>query len=421
MSSTRTEAVRVGGRRTGGARAAAIDGLGRLAARGFRAAGRTGGVIGGRIALALDRRALTRLAEDRAVVLVSGTNGKTTTTAMIARAIRRLGPVATNRSGANMPDGLVAALLDEPAAPVAVLEVDEAYLPDVLRQVRPRVVVLLNLSRDQLDRAGEVRHHETALREALATAGATVVANADDVLVTSAALASPRPPVWVATGVAAGDSPACPRCGDGILRTGRRWRCSGCPLARPEPGWRLAGRALAGPAGSTLDLEVGVPGRMNVANAAMAVAAAAALGVPAAEAAEAAGSVTEAAGRYRTVQLADRDARLLLAKNPAGWAALLDVLDDPDRGLVIAVDGRQADGTDLSWLWDVPFERLRGRRIVASGDRAADLCVRLAYAGVAHERSEDPVAAVGRCAEPAVDLVASYSPFVAVSRLARAR
>ena len=238
-------------------------------------------------------------------------------------------------------------------------------------------------------------------------------------LITSGAAACPAAPVWVAAGLAyGGDSAACPRCGNGICRAGADWWCESCALSRPVPEWCRAGAALLGPAHRPIELSAGLPGAMNLANEAMAVVTATVLGVPADEAARAAGGVTEVAGRYSTVRLADRPTRLLLAKNPAGWAAVLELLDDPGRGLVIAVDGRQADGADLSWLWDVPFERLRGRRVVASGGRAADLSARLAYAGVEHDRAEDPVAAVSRCSQPVVDLVASYSRFAAVSRFA---
>ncbi|HYT10319.1 MAG TPA: MurT ligase domain-containing protein [Mycobacteriales bacterium] len=403
------------------ARAAAANGLGRLAARTFRAAGRAGGIVGGRVALAVDRGSLARLAAGRTVALVSGTNGKTTTTAMLARALRRFGPVASNSSGANMPDGLVAALLDGRDAPTAVLEVDEAYLAEVARQISPQVAVLLNLSRDQLDRAGEVRRLEGLLRQAFReSAGTVVVANPDDVLVASAALVAGRRAVWVATGGGwSADGAVCPRCGGAVRHERDRWWCS-CGLRRPDPDWRLEGSRLTGPDGRWAQLDLRVPGRMNLANAAVAVAAAATLGVPLTEAADAVGSVTQAAGRYRTVPLAGHAVRLMLAKNPAGWTETMDLVLDPDRGLVIAVDGRQSDGRDLSWLWDVPFERLRGRRVTASGGRAADLAVRLAYAEVDCDVVEDPVAGVAGRRENAVDLVASYSCFLSAARLAGA-
>src|ERR1700754_4220598 len=131
---------------------------GRLTARLSRATGLgRGGVIGGRVTLRLDPDVLRRLTRNRTVVLVTGTNGKTTTALMLSRVLETLGEVAGNGDGANMPDGVVAALVAKPEAPVAVLEVDETYLSGVAAQVRPSCLALLNLSRDQLDRVGEVR------------------------------------------------------------------------------------------------------------------------------------------------------------------------------------------------------------------------------------------------------------------------
>src|SRR4051812_27245265 len=127
-----------------------------------------GAVIGGRVALLLNRQALSRLAVDRQVVLVTGTNGKTTTAHMIAAVLRTRGPVAHNATGANMPDGVVAALMAQPAARRAVLEVDELYLGRVVDAVGPSAVVLLNLTRDQLDRGSEVRAVAASVSAALA-------------------------------------------------------------------------------------------------------------------------------------------------------------------------------------------------------------------------------------------------------------
>src|SRR6478735_3148071 len=146
-----------------------------------------GGVIGGRVVLALAPGALPRLAEGRRVVLVSGTNGKTTTAHMIAAALRTAGRVAHNETGANMPDGLVAALAADRSAPFAVLEVDELYLGEIAEAVQPDVLVLLNLTRDQLDRGFEVRAVADSVSAAVARSPrAVVVANGDDPLVVGA-------------------------------------------------------------------------------------------------------------------------------------------------------------------------------------------------------------------------------------------
>ncbi|MEU7791273.1 MULTISPECIES: MurT ligase domain-containing protein [unclassified Amycolatopsis] len=369
-----------------------------------------GGMIGGRVTLALDPRALGRLGRERTVVVVTGTNGKTTTSLMLTRALEALAEVAANTDGSNMPDGVLAALAARPDAPYAVLEVDEAHVPWVAEQLQPAVLVLLNLSRDQLDRVGEVRATERDLRAALAELpGTVVVANCDDVLVTSAATAAARP-VWVSTGRRwTGDSTACPRC-DGLVGfRGKDWSC-GCGLARPEPGWTLDGDLVRTPGGREVDLDLRLPGDANRANAALALAAAHRLGVPPHTAAARLRTITDIGGRYRTIRRSRHSVRLMLAKNPAGWVETLRVLDE-DTPVIVAVNAQEADGRDLSWLWDVHFERLRGRQVVVTGERGADLAVRLCYAEVAHWIEPDPVAAIDGLPPGAVELVANYTAF----------
>ncbi|MBE8521691.1 DUF1727 domain-containing protein [Amycolatopsis sp. H6(2020)] len=369
-----------------------------------------GGMIGGRVTLALDPLALRRLGRERTVVLVTGTNGKTTTSLMLTRALETLAEVAANSDGANMPDGVLAALTARPGAPYAVLEVDETYVPWVADQVRPAVLVLLNLSRDQLDRVGEVRATERDLRAAIADLNDTVVvANCDDVLVTSAASAAAKA-VWVGAGRRwTGDSTACPRCEGRVETHDRHWSC-GCGLARPEPGWTLDGELVRTPGGRHVDLDLRLPGEVNRANAALALAAAHRLGVPPHTAAARLRTITDIGGRYRTIRRSRHSVRLMLAKNPAGWVETLRVLDE-DTPVVVAVNAQEADGRDLSWLWDVHFERLRGRQVVVTGERGADLSVRLRYAEVAHWAEPDPVTAIDALPPGAVELVANYTAF----------
>lgn len=386
-----------------------------------RRSGRGGGsVIGGRLALGVDGNALRRLAQGRTVVLVSGTNGKTTTTRMIAAALGQQGTVATNTLGANMPAGLVTALAAAPAAQTAVLEVDERYLPTVLDEVQPVVVTLLNLSRDQLDRVGEVAMVSGSWRRAVAAYAGTVVANADDPLVAAAARAAARV-VWVSAGqVWRGDAELCLACGSGLQREGDDWWCS-CGVRRPATEWQLDGHHLVAAGGQRHPLQLALPGRANRANAAMAAAVAAQLGVPPEVALESMGEITSVAGRYTTLEVEGRHVRLLLAKNPAGWLETCAVLAPPPTPVVLGLNAQAADGRDPSWLYDLPVDALRGRQVVVCGERRLDLAVRLHYGGVTAE-----VAPTGRSAllgvpVGPVDIIANYTAFNALrGELARA-
>ncbi|WP_433681998.1 MurT ligase domain-containing protein [Nocardia sp. CA-119907] len=376
-----------------------------------------GSMIGGLIALQIDKTIMDQLGRGRRTVLVTGTNGKSTTTRMTTAALSTLGKVATQADGANMDAGIVAALSAHRGTPLAAIEVDELHLPHVTDSLNPSVVVLLNLSRDQLDRVGEINMIERRLRAGLARHPQTVViANCDDVLVTSIAYDHPNV-VWVAAGSGwSMDATSCPRSGEPIVWEGAHWRSTGADFERPEPNWWLDGDELVGPNGIRLPLKLALPGRANKGNAAQAVAAAVALGADPAAAATAAGTVREIAGRYRTVQVGEHAARLLLAKNPAGWQEALSMIEPDSAGLVIAVNGQVPDGEDLSWLWDVRFEHFEGVQVVAAGERATDLAVRLTYAGVEHTTVPDPLRAIASCPAGRVEVLANYTAFRDLNR-----
>jgi UDP-N-acetylmuramyl tripeptide synthase len=378
----------------------AVAGLSRRAGRG------EGAVIGGRVVLALDPTALERYAAGRTICLVTGTNGKTTTTSLLAAALRTRGPVTTNATGANLMSGLVTTLAEAEAAGDAVLEVDEGLLPKAVEQLHPSVVALLNLSRDQLDRIGEVRIH--ALEEAQSTA---VAANADDPLVAWAAQPA-RFVTWVGTGQRWRlDAAGCPACGGRIVWDGPEWACEDCGLHRPTPDLTLDGEVIALADGRRLPLALQLPGWPNRANAAMAAATAAAVGVDVEAALVAMGAVAHVAGRYQVVGVDGVKVRLLLAKNPAGWAEALDLIRPAPMPVVVGINARIPDGRDPSWLWDVPFERLRGRLVIATGDRGRDLAVRLRYAEVEHRFVPGYLDAVRAAGAPDIDLAANYTSF----------
>jgi len=377
-----------------------------------------GAMIGGLVAMTLDRTILAQLGQGRRCVVVTGTNGKSTTTRMTAAALATMGPVATNAEGANMDAGLIAALATTRSAQLAALEVDEMHVPHVSDAVSPAVIVLLNLSRDQLDRVGEINHIERTLRAGLARhPDAVIIANCDDVLMTSAAYDSPRV-VWVAAGGGwAGDSVSCPRSGEIIVREETHWYSTGTDFKRPTPQWWFDGDTLYGPDGMTLPMQLALPGAVNRGNAAQAVAAAVALGADPAAAVTAVSGVDEVAGRYSTVTLGAHTVRMLLAKNPAGWQEALSMVDVDRGSVVIAVNGQVPDGEDLSWLWDVNFEHFVDHPVVAAGERGTDLAVRLGYAGVQHSLVHNAVEAITSCPPGHVEVVANYTAFLALNRV----
>ncbi|GAC67184.1 Mur ligase family protein [Gordonia soli] len=393
-----------------------------------RTAGRgKGSMIGGLVAAKIDPSIMSRLAAGRRTAVITGTNGKSTTTRMTAAALAEFGEVATQADGANMDAGIIATLSLQRSAPVCALEVDELHVPHVSDAVDPEVLVLLNLSRDQLDRVGEINIIERRLREGIARhRETTVIANCDDVLITSAAYDAPRV-VWVAAGAAwVGDSVSCPRTGEPIVRDGVDWRSTGDEnFRRPTPDWWVDDENIYGPNGFQAPMTLSVPGRANRGNAAQAVAGAVAMGADPAKAVAAVGTVGEVAGRYGVHQIGNHSVRTLLAKNPAGWQEALSMIDQDADGLVIAVNGQVPDGEDLSWLWDVRFEAFETMQVVAAGERAADLSVRLLYAGATHTTVPDPLQAIASCPPGRVEVLANYTAFrdlgTALERAERAR
>jgi len=371
--------------------------------------------------------AFRMLVADRRVIFVSATNGKTTTTKLLTAALRAAVPVVTNASGANMPAGIVAALARPlagvPTDALAVLEADETYLPSLLPHTDKPLLVLGNLTRDQLDRVGEVAMVARRWRTVFAaTKGLSAVANADDPhIVWAASVISDV--TWVSVGQRwTADSAVCPACGSILRReTAEGWSCS-CGFRRPAVGWSIVpavegGGELVGPDGARYPLDLQLPGAANKANAAMAVVAANLLGVAPSVSLPVLSTVASVGGRYQAVSLGGRQVRLLLGKNPAGWSEMFGMLAPAPAPVVIAINARAADGKDPSWLWDVPFERLADREVIATGDRRYDLAVRLMYAEVSHTTVADPWVSgrlpfeAGLSGRPALDAVGTYTAF----------
>jgi lipid II isoglutaminyl synthase (glutamine-hydrolysing) len=381
----------------------------RLAGRG------DGSVIGGNIGLRLAPDLLSLLAAGRQCILVTGTNGKTTTTKLITAALAPLGgQIASNIYGANMEAGLVSALNRAPHAQVAVLETDEKYIPAMIKATRPKVVVLLNLSRDQMDRAAEIWLLARRWREAIGSApDCRVVANADDPLVAWAA-GSASQVTWVAAGQRwREDSWCCPNCGAHLQRDGDEWSCKECGMRRPPVTWLLQDNDVIDPAGQATPLDLALPGRANRSNAVIALAVAEAFGVREEQALGELRQVTSVAGRYTQVKRRGVDVRLLLAKNPAGWLEALDVMAPAPVPVLLSVNAQGPDGRDTSWLWDVDFRRLRGRPVFVGGERRLDLAVRLEADEVGFQLVEniDEAVNAAKATAPSLEVLANYTAF----------
>jgi UDP-N-acetylmuramyl tripeptide synthase len=392
----------------------------RLVGKLSRVAGRGGGTtLPGKLLWRVDPGAVDRLAErlPGGVALVSATNGKTTTCAMAARVLGRRYRLAWNNSGANLASGVTSTLLAAGDAELGLLEVDEFALPEVMRRVRPRVVVLGNLFRDQLDRYGELEHVAERWRAAVAALPeATVLAvNGDDPLVASLAQGRRATLVFGVDDPARGqpalqhaaDSKYCVRCGTpyryapayvGHLGA---YACPACGHGRPSldvAALHVAPESLDAstltlrtPSGDT-PLRLPLPGLYNVYNALAATALCTALDVAPAEIAEALGGFRAAFGRFERIGLRDRSLLMLLIKNPAGANEAVRTLCEGGVSptLVVALNDEIADGRDVSWIWDVDFEPLleRAGRIVVSGTRAAELALRFTYGGLPRDRIE---------------------------------
>ncbi len=382
----------------------------------------SGTVVGGRVGLAVDPHLLSKLLAGRDVVLVSGTNGKTTTTAMIRAALGASS--ASNVTGSNMSAGLVAALASS-RDPRAVLELDEPWLAHVLDATSDAArvtVVLLNLSRDQLDRASEVRQLAQRWRAALTTVRSgppiSVVANVNDPLIAFAVVGVSNV-VAVAVPLAwRDDAVSCPNCTKALrfeesfecachhlsMPSGT-WSCD-CGFVRPTPYYSWD-HGIHSPDG-TLSFDLAMPGLFNETNAVMALAVSQQFAVPLRDGAQRVSALRDIAGRFAVRRRAHREWRVMLAKNPAGFAALFEALSSSSDDLVIEINDHVADGHDPSWLYDVPFELLRGRRVWCAGTRSLDLATRLDYGEISFEILDDLSAPRGT---GPIDVIGNYTAF----------
>ncbi len=393
--------------------------LARAAGRVSRAGGKGGGTIApGRLLLQLAPRAIGTLASRLrdGITLISATNGKTTTARMLASILKADGRnVVHNRTGANTHWGICTALA-EGEGDIGVFEVDEAWLPLLSAELRPRLVVLGNLFRDRLDGYGELDRLVSLWRGLLRDSSGppAVVGNADDpVLAGSGGVLSGTTARALLFGVAderiGSRTPEHPREGHSCLRCGEplqykrafvgqlgRYRCQGCRSSRPLPAVSAldvredaleAVQTTIRLPTSTLAVRVGLPGLHNIYNALAATTAAWELGVAPESIRRGLESVRAPFGRGERLDVEGHEVRLLLVKNPVGMNETLRLLRAEAHRrplhLWLALNDHEPDGRDVSWIWDADFERLSGLVPAAtcSGRRPGELALRLKYAG----------------------------------------
>jgi lipid II isoglutaminyl synthase (glutamine-hydrolysing) len=409
------------------ARLSAAIAAARVARLASRALGTGGGsTVPGVVARRVDPGVLAKLSARLRLgsAAITGTNGKTTTTRMISTILQTAGARAVNNStGANLVTGVTAALLSDadlagrPASEMGLFEVDEASVPKVAAEAELRILAVLNLFRDQLDRYGELAYTGKVIASAFGDLpeGGAIVLNADDPLVASLGRSAGRPVYYgvdepsLDTGRLQhiADSKDCPVCGTALAYDAVYmghvgvYDCRNCSFGRPELAYRASRVRLDGARGADFllstpvgeaEVRINLPGLYNVYNALAAATVAAEAGIALEEVSRGLEEFGGAFGRVERVRVGDREAFLLLIKNPVGFNEILRtfVASDDARHVLIAINDNHADGRDVSWLWDVDFEMLADAGVegqtkgaapfMVAGLRAEDMAVRLKYA-----------------------------------------
>lgn len=351
-----------------------------------------GETITGRTILALDPNAIAKLAQKRDIVLVSGTNGKTTTTANLARLIESGTGEKVNTSsfGANMKAGIAAVLAQKPRNRFVVLECDELYLPTMYELLAPKIIVLLNLSRDQLHRTGEVRKVATLWHNTFDRDDVTLVIDRDDPFLEYATMNAGHVIRVTFGGRKHPDAATCPNCAKILDWSLGDYRCS-CGLGSALPQVR-ADQRLSGPARNS---------------------------VLAIEAARLMGAVIPIDLQEElTANPPDRISDLVfggvtvptrLAKNPESWREGLASLTA--NHVVLALNARGIDGRDTSWLWDIDYSALLGKKVICVGERKLDIAYRLHVQGIDVATASSFADAVAKLSTDSIEAIASYTAY----------
>jgi lipid II isoglutaminyl synthase (glutamine-hydrolysing) len=362
---------------------------GRISVKLGRGRGET---LGGRVILALDSGAISKLSSGRDIVVISGTNGKTTSTANLARILRASSGegVSTSESGANMPAGIASLLASKPRNRFAVVECDEMYLPAMYQQLAPKVIVLLNLSRDQLHRTGEVRKISNLWHEAFTKDDVTFIIDRDDPFLEHAVAQAGHVIRVSFSGRRHPDAATCPNCATILDWSEGDYLCK-CGLGAKLPDVR-ADKRLSGPQRNTV----------------LIIEAARLMGAEIL-ADEATNLIAESPDRVHNFLINGRDVSTHLAKNPESWREALAKVSASQA--ILSVNARGIDGRDTSWLWDIDYSQLRGKKVVCTGDRRLDVAYRLSVQGIDVTVADDFNAAVRACTSQPIQAITSYTAF----------
>ncbi len=389
---------------------------------------RGGTALPGKAARVFDPEVLRSVSRGMEIIVVTGTNGKTTTCGMLVNALKESGrECLANRSGANLLSGVTAELTcnatwtGKPKTHYAVIECDEGALKQVAPLINPKVIVVTNLFRDQLDRYGEVMHTLDELRKGVKGVPDSILClNADDSLTGSLAGDVSNRVVYYGMDTPVGDQKD-PALSDAkyCIRCGAEYRyhyhtyahlggyyCPKCGYSRPDADVAITGISQMTAQGSRcslriaqenapqteMEMSVGLPAVYNLYNAAAAVSAYTAFGLPSSEIIDSLATVHSSFGRMENFTLGETPLQMILVKNPAGCTQALEYLaaiGKPYRA-VFCLNDRTADGHDISWIWDADYEKICGdenlRGILVAGDRAEDMQLRLKYAGADTDR-----------------------------------
>ena len=365
----------------------------------------------GEIALKLSPGILKTLSSGYRVVLVTGTNGKTTTCAMLTGILRQSGAtVAANSSGANMTAGIVSCLAShhrffkKMENPYAVLEVDEAYARHITAQISPEIICVTNIFRDQLDRYGEVETTLDFIKKACENApSATLVLNADESMLADLCPQNKRVFYGFTAPLTGGgevnaEGKFCKNCGVPYsyefvtFNHLGNYKCPSCGHARPEIDIGIdkifeISAQLSRVSINGREITIMQPGAYNIYNALCAAAAAKTLGVSSENISEGIRGQKSKFGRQETVMIGDTELRIILVKNPAGCNEAINSIlpDEGDITLGVLLSDSFADGTDVSWIYDVHFEQLiqqNIKKVLVGGSRCYDMAIRLKVSGL---------------------------------------